>query len=225
MRFEWQEVSCKHLGTGPRTSEEARMVLGLARHARHLAAALGRPGVAAAQQVRDLSRRVRTSQWAAEHAEALAAPAALGSERLLEVAASLEARAAALEGRFQAQRTRSWRSWCMEAAAGGGRAAHAWSRGPAGWAPDVWTPGGPAGAQRRVEATLRAWADGPWQCSDPPFDSHEAGHGDAMPPISGTQVAWACKRFAARTATPADGWHPRHWALMGPGAAAPWRPH
>ncbi len=133
-----------------------------------------------------------------------------------------DAKSAARDGEDQETRQalESWRNWVTDGAENGMRNAHRFTRVPEQWTPttaghgelDVLTcdPGVLLNDMR--DKYVDKWAAKAWpRRIDWPTR-------EALPRLTEAEVNEASTTFAWRTSSTYDGFHPRHWALLSPGA-------
>ena len=94
-------------------------------------------------------------------------------------------------------RTKDWKEWCRVAVASGAGMAHRWTQGPGGWCQDIMAEGRPAGAQERVDQTLREWQDGPWKCDDL-YKGMDIDGTEPLPPITAAEILRGIDALQAR---------------------------
>ncbi len=118
---------------------------------------------------------------------------------------------------------RRWREWVREAEAHHKGWAHRWTTTKEQWKAVRVPAGGTFTGRPRdaLEAERRRLQE-VWRCSEesePWFQADDAAAG-ALPPLSVQEFLQAARSFPRRTASTWDGFHPRHYGLLGERHAA-----
>ena len=118
------------------------------------------------------------------------------------------------------ERQTRWKEWVHQALDGGASKAHKYVKEPEAWVPDeVVTPQGIISAAPKdlldyqVKFWINIWTEGgklkkfEWP--------KEQECNEEMRPITAEDVRSASSHFSTRTSGSPDGWHPRHYSLLG----------
>ena len=113
-----------------------------------------------------------------------------------------------------------WKAWAAEAGRGGAGAAHKWSKSPVGWRPTVashrgsWSGLPTSILEQAADKYAGLWDSGPDSLVAPNHGRvHEYMLDDGA--ITGRQIIEASSSFSAHSAQTYDGFHVRHWSLLG----------
>ena len=118
------------------------------------------------------------------------------------------------------ERQTRWKEWARQALEGGASKPHKYVKEPEAWVPDeVVTPQGIISATPKdlldyqVKFWINIWTEGgklkkfEWP--------NEQECNEELRPITAEDVRTASSHFSTRTSGSPDGWHPRHYSLLG----------
>jgi hypothetical protein len=112
---------------------------------------------------------------------------------------------------------KGWAEWLESDWRQGAKKAHMFSRAPRGWHPTTATSpkGVVSAAPTAILDAMRRKYEEYWSAADAPLKLRWGGTTDELPRLAPAEIRAASLLFARKTASTYDGWHVRHFALIG----------